>query len=251
LNAPTYRRWSFLFTAPALQIGLRYDKASTTMGTQDGLPFMRLTAANLRCFDQEGQFMIERQSPAVVISFTHRCSPGAEGVLKGKITFTSDSAAPTSTVPAATLYTIPTQPQEGLLKAELYSAPGDPVGSGRGTIILQGGASLSSFDRGALKITADFRDAHELWSFTFYAPIYALGQKYQYAIAYPFEEREFPGICVESGVSVGCADSTGEFTIAQRSPAIVIEFTQRRITDSQQIIKGRLTFIPANPSESK
>jgi hypothetical protein len=252
---PAHRRWNFMFTASPLRIGQLYDKLSSKLTGNAGLPSMRIDNGIL-CRGLSGQFEIEQQTPTLVISFVHLCEKDTDRELRGRIIFTPVSLlTPTPTIPPSSVVSIPEG--AGQAKAELYSAPGDLIGGGSGDITLEGEANLHLspyYNDSKLIISIRIGKTDQYMLFAFFAPTYAVGQPYQNVggippSGYPWD-KQYPAICIMMKQR-DCAGEKvmGEFTIVQQSPTLVITFSQWPVANPEQVIKGKLTFTPGSPSK--
>jgi hypothetical protein len=236
--------WSFSFYAPSLHIGQLYDHAGLFQNSSP-LPAMTIDSGHGSCQQPLGQFQIEQQIP-IVISFMEMCSSDPNMVIKGKLTLTPLSMlTPTPTAAPGKLFK--PKSSKGNVVVDLSSDQGDYIGGGKGNFTIKGAGDLRRMEEGSFTITMNVAGQGDIggqWQFSFHAPDFVVGQTYQNATRYPFNNKQLPGIDISSP-GRGCNKIIGDFKIVKASPILVMTFTQA-CEAGKPLLKGLLSFTPTD-----
>ncbi len=176
-------------------------------------PGILISVGNSRCADVDGRFVIReaRYGPfkevyRFVADFEQRCH-GAQGALRGSVSFTSLRPTPTPAAPTPT-------PSDYSTMAAVKSELGDFIGHCTAPVLtLADGEFSAAYDDGHVMIL--FLGGHATaWVFQFAAPKGKplLPGTYRNVARYPLTEPDQPGMDV-SGEGRGCRHVGGLFTV--------------------------------------
>ncbi|MBX3085387.1 MAG: hypothetical protein KF716_27380 [Anaerolineae bacterium] len=260
--------WKFRFYAPNLVNGHVYENAhgfsldrSDNIIDKDGIRIGVLHDSGAWCKEDTGSFIFDVQGSAVTITFVRLCKEDPRQRLEGTIHFRPLTAlTPTPSIPPALLFT----PKEGLgdIHVEFDSASADPVGGGKGKFTLDrvGQLDIENVDTHGEHFTIRFhvrteKHAYDDWILWFWAPLFQLNKPYTV-----YQPDQYAGRDDGPALSIhhvrrndqfeGCTSLSGQFTIEQQSPTIIISFRQLCAEDPAQLLQGKLFFTPYPPRTS-
>ncbi|MBX3085386.1 MAG: hypothetical protein KF716_27375 [Anaerolineae bacterium] len=249
----TGEQWRFGFAAPDYIAGKSYaavDQSNVANPTK--LVIERISYGQCKPLT-DGNFGFGQQGDELVITYSSICGGDPRQRLDGTIHFRPQTAlSPTPTIPPAEQF-IPIN-AKGHATLELYSAPADSVGRGKGNFAVNANASMEPVPLDDLGAVLSFRlspDQGSVWTLNFWAPSLQLKKTYMAGSRPAMSLRSgnplltvgrAPAMLVKQG-QYDCDKVQGKFTLEQQAPTIVISFEQWCERDPDQLLRGKLTFV--------
>ncbi|MBX3085388.1 MAG: hypothetical protein KF716_27385 [Anaerolineae bacterium] len=236
----TLESWRFIFYLSTYMDGYTYNSGLQIDNTITN-------GKTIDCPKIEATYKIEKQNTDFVITFSRTCNEDSRQWLDGVLRFRpNNSLTPTPTIPADQVFEF--NPYIGNIRLELNSSAGDPLGEGKGDIVLETTGELQRTGESkpnGYKFSAT--TAGDKWELLFWARVIQLNTRYEaHNLVYNSGHGRLPEMNIRHPVRdlQPCPSVHGFFTVEQQSPSIIISFEQHCNKDTNQTLRGRLIFTP-------